>query len=61
MLRDARDGEKPNVNAMFLLKSRHGYREGDPGEQGNRLNIVFNLPGAMTREDFMKTVVAPMT
>src|SRR6185437_342633 len=37
MLRDARDGEKPNINAMFLLKCRHGYREGDQGEQGSRV------------------------
>jgi hypothetical protein len=58
MLRDARDGEKPNINAMFLLKCRHGYREGDAGEQGSRVNITFNLPGALSRDDFMKTVVA---
>lgn len=57
MMRDARDGEKPNINAMFLLKTRHGYREGDPGEQPNRINITFNLPGALSREDFLKTVV----
>jgi transposase-like protein len=54
--RDAQNGAKPNINAMFLLKCRHGYREGDQGEQGSRLNIVFNLPGAMSRENFMKTV-----
>jgi hypothetical protein len=58
LLRDARDGEKPNINAIFLLKARHGYREGDTGEQPSRLNITFNLPGAMSKEDFMKTVVA---
>lgn len=58
MLRDARDGEKPNVNAMFLLKCRHGYREGDPGEQSSRLTITFNLPGAQSREEFLKTVIA---
>ena len=38
--------------AMFLLKARHGYREGDQGEQGNKVNIVFQLPGAMTMESF---------
>lgn len=56
--RDARKGAKPNVNAMFLLKTRYGYREGDPGEQPSRLHITFNLPGPMNREDFLKTVVA---
>ncbi len=54
--RDARNGAKPNINAMFLLKCRHGYREGDQGEQGSRVNIVFNLPGAMSRDDFIKTI-----
>jgi hypothetical protein len=57
LMRDARDGEKPNVNAIFLLKARHAYREGDPGEQAGRVNITFNMPGALSREDFLKTVV----
>jgi hypothetical protein len=38
--------------AMFLLKSRHGYREGDQSEQGNRVSITFALPGAMPLNDF---------
>jgi len=57
LLRDARDGEKPNINAMFLLKARHGYREGDPGEQPSRVNITFNIPAALSREEYLKTVV----
>ncbi len=58
LMRDARDGGKPNINAIFLLKSRHGYKENDPADAGNRINIVFNLPGPMSREEFMKTVVS---
>jgi hypothetical protein len=58
MVRDARDGGKPNINAMFLLKARHGYREGDQGDQGNRVNVIFNMPGALSKEDYLKTVVA---
>lgn len=59
MVRDARDAERPNVNAMFLLKSRHGYREGEPPDSGvPRVSVTFNLPGAMSRDDFMKTVVS---
>lgn len=54
----ARDGGRPNVSAMFLLKARHGYREGDPGEQGPRVSVTFNLPGALTPEDFAKSVVS---
>lgn len=38
--------------AMFLLKARHGYREGDQGDQGNRVNINIALPGAMTLQQF---------
>lgn len=38
--------------AMFLLKSRHGYREGDQGETANRVSINFTLPGAMNMKDF---------
>lgn len=59
IMRDARDGEKPNINAMFLLKTRHGYREGDLVDNGAaRISVTFNLPGAMSRDDFLKTVVS---
>jgi hypothetical protein len=38
--------------AMFLLKARHSYRENDVSDQANKVNITFNLPGAMTPEQF---------
>lgn len=38
--------------AMFLLKARHGYREGDQSGQGNRVNVTIALPGAMTLQQF---------
>lgn len=41
------------VAAMFLLKSRHGYREGDQGDLGNRLNITFNIPGAVKASEYI--------
>lgn len=41
-----------SVAAMFLLKSRHGYREGDQSEQGNRVSINFQLPAAIALENF---------
>jgi hypothetical protein len=40
------------VAAMFLLKARHGYREGDQGELANRVSINFQLPGALPLEQF---------
>jgi len=40
------------VAAMFLLKARHGYREGDQAEHANRVSINFTLPGAVEPEQF---------
>lgn len=42
--------------AMFLLKARHGYREGDQAETSNRVSITFALPGALSMEDFTKVI-----
>lgn len=44
--------EKHAAAAMFLLKARHGYREGDQSDQGNRVNVTIALPGAMTLQQF---------
>ncbi|WP_433965132.1 hypothetical protein [Tunturiibacter gelidiferens] len=49
--------EKHPASAMFLLKARHGYREGDQSEQSNRVSVTFNLPGAMTADQY-KTIEA---
>lgn len=38
--------------AMFLLKARHGYREGDQSDTANRVSIEFKLPGALKPEQF---------
>ncbi|MDO8908998.1 MAG: hypothetical protein Q7W55_10945 [Pseudohongiella sp.] len=47
--------EQSNTTAaMFLLKSRHGYREGDSSETANRVSINFTLPGAMPLNDFVQ-------
>lgn len=49
--------EGGNVTAaIFLLKARHGYREGDQSEIGNRVSVTFEVPGAMRLEDFTKDV-----
>ncbi len=42
--------------AIFLLKARHGYREGDQSEIANKVSINFQLPGALRLEDFAKDV-----
>jgi hypothetical protein len=41
-----------SVAAMFLLKSRHGYREGDQQDQANKVSITFNLPGAVSADEY---------
>ena len=50
----AMKGDGPS--AMFLLKSRHGYREGDQSEQSNKVQITFNFRTAIaphfSQQDF---------
>ncbi len=41
------------VAAMFLLKARHGYQEGQQEGQANRVSINFTIPGAQPLSDFM--------
>jgi hypothetical protein len=45
-------GKDALIAAMFLLKARHGYQEGQQESLSNRVTINFTLPGAMTREAF---------
>lgn len=47
-------GKDALIAAMFLLKARHGYREGDQQEQANRVNVTFNIPAAMPMADFIE-------
>jgi len=50
---DAKEAARDRaICAMFLLKARHGYREGDQGVAANRVSITFQLPGALTPEQF---------
>lgn len=44
------------VAAMFLLKARHQYREGDQSDSANKVSITFALPGAMKPEEFLKVI-----
>jgi hypothetical protein len=54
LYRKAMNGDGPA--AMFLLKARHGYREGDQREESNRVAITFNLPGAQKPEEYGKVI-----
>lgn len=41
------------VPALFLLKARHGYREGEQESQANRVSVTFNIPGALPLDKYM--------
>jgi hypothetical protein len=45
------------VAAMFVLKSRFGWREGDQSDLANKVSINFTLPGAMSPEQFTGNVI----
>jgi hypothetical protein len=40
------------IAAMFLLKARHGYKEGDQSDTANKVQINFTLPGALPPDQF---------
>ncbi len=41
------EGRDSIIAAMFLLKARHGYVEGEQPHQANRVAINVSLPGAL--------------
>ena len=45
-------GKDSLIAAMFLLKCKFGYREGDQGAEANRVSINFQIPGAMPLSQF---------
>ncbi|MEW9570852.1 hypothetical protein ABQJ54_03755 [Rhodanobacter sp. Si-c] len=55
-----RAAEKGNVTAaIFLLKTRHGYREGDQTGIANKVSVTFNVPGAMSLDQFKGRTIEP--
>ena len=55
------DERTASIAAMFLLKSRHSYREGEQHEQAGP-RVTINMPAALSRADFdrMVTVSPPV-
>lgn len=47
------------VALLFLLKTRHGYREGDQASTANRVSVTFNIPGAMPLDQFRGRTIDP--
>jgi hypothetical protein len=48
-------------SAMFFLKARHGYREGEPVEVNTNVRLTFTLPNAMTVDQFRGAIDAERT
>lgn len=59
--RMAMEGEDSKVAltaCIFIAKAQFGWREGErPDDGGARVNITFNLPAALSPEDYLNTVV----
>ncbi len=53
-------GKESLLAAFMLLQNRHGYKEPEP-DQANRLNIVFNMPGAMPMAEYIEVTNADGT
>ena len=47
-----------SIAAMFLLKTRHGYREGAEVTNANQVNVKISIPGSMKPEDYLKEIKA---
>ena len=55
---------KNTTAAIFLLKTRHGYRENEPLDQGGpQINLTFELPGSVDPKTYeaqiLKKAVEP--
>ncbi|MEJ1372722.1 MAG: hypothetical protein RPU52_00430 [Candidatus Sedimenticola sp. (ex Thyasira tokunagai)] len=44
------------IAAMFLLKTRHGYREGFTVEHTSNVRVTFDLPGALSATQYEKVI-----
>lgn len=56
VLYEAATKDKNLTAAMFLLKARHGYKEGAEQVNANQVNVKITLPGSMEPDQYLKTV-----
>jgi len=52
VLYEAATVDKNLTAAMFLLKARHGYKEGADQRQAQQLNVKISVPGAMNEDEY---------
>ena len=51
-----------SIACMFLLKARHGYREGFKLEHEHNVQVAFQLPAALGKEQYNQAIdVTPET
>ena len=50
----ALEGDVPA--ARFMLAARHGLREQDGGDAGQRSSVVIQLPGSMSEEQYKRVM-----
>ncbi|MEX0906250.1 MAG: hypothetical protein WD604_14540 [Balneolaceae bacterium] len=56
VLYEAATTDKNLTAAMFLLKTRHGYKEGAEQLNANQVNVQITLPGAKSEAEYKKLV-----
>ncbi len=54
LMAKARKGD--TVACLFLLKARHGYREGEARESDSRPNVIINLPDSISPQEYLKNI-----
>ena len=56
VLYEAATNDKNLTAAMFLLKTRHGYKEGADHVNASQVNVSISVPGAMNEDEYKKMV-----
>lgn len=51
----ARNGDKLNMNAVYALNNRHGWRN-EQQNDGARVAVSITLPAPMSAEEYLKTL-----
>ena len=49
-------GKEAVTACIFLLKTRHGYREGEPLESRLQVAVQIKLPGSLTEEQYRNLI-----
>ena len=56
VLYEAAVNEKNLTACMFLLKARHGYKEGADRVNASQVNVKITMPGSMEPHEYLKAI-----